>query len=99
MHFVDSYHHLVRKVAGIEGDVVECGTWRGGMIAGIADVLGPSRGYWLRDSFEGLPLVGEIDGPRARAWQADVTGPYYYDNCRASVDDASSALNEGAKNQ
>lgn len=84
--------HLARKVAAIEGELVECGTWRGGMIAGIADVLGPSRGYWLCDSFQGLPLVGETDSPRARAWQADVTSPSNYDNCSASADDASLAM-------
>ena len=41
--------------AGIPGSIVECGTWRGGMIAGIADILGPGRTYYLFDSFQGLP--------------------------------------------
>ena len=47
--------HLAKRVANVEGAVIECGTWRGGMIAGIADVLGPERHYYLCDSFEGLP--------------------------------------------
>lgn len=36
--------HTYSKVPGC---VVECGTWKGGMIAGIADLLGPDRRYFL----------------------------------------------------
>ena len=83
---------LVARYASTPGCVVECGTWRGGMIAGIAEVLGPSRRYYLFDSFEGLPPAREIDGPSALAWQADVDGPHYYANCRASEEDAMTAM-------
>src|ERR1700736_4242629 len=44
------------------GCVVECGVWRGGAIAAIAELLGPQRTYLLFDSFEGLPPAGELDG-------------------------------------
>jgi O-methyltransferase len=84
--------HLANRVAGIEGSIVECGTWRGGMIAGIADVLGSRRSYYLCDSFQGLPPAKEIDGAAARAWQSNVTGSTYYDNCAASEEDARSAM-------
>jgi O-methyltransferase len=84
--------HLAARVAGIPGCIVECGTWRGGMLAGIAEVLGSERRYYLCDSFQGLPLAQEIDGPAARAWQADTAGPWYYDNCTASEEDARSAM-------
>ena len=83
---------LVRGVRSVAGCVVECGTWRGGMIAGIADVLGPEREYFLFDSFEGLPPPRDIDGAAARAWQADVNGPLYYNNGRASEDEARQAM-------
>lgn len=76
---------LVEAFAGVEGCVVECGVWRGGMIAAMASVLGPSRNYVLFDSFEGLPQAKEIDGPAALAWQADLSGKAYHDNCRADV--------------
>lgn len=56
--------HLAAKVRDVEGDVVECGTWRGGMIAGIADTLGANRRYHLFDSYEGMPPAKEIDEPR-----------------------------------
>jgi O-methyltransferase len=80
----------------LEGVVVECGTWRGGMIAGIADVLGGGRRYYLCDSFEGLPPVKEIDGVAARNWQADTTSPGYHNNCTASEDDALAAMEKSA---
>jgi O-methyltransferase len=84
--------HLASKVAGVEGAIVECGTWRGGMIAGIADVLGSRRYYYLCDSFQGLPPVKEIDGTDAQAWQADTISPEYYNNCAASEEDARSVI-------
>jgi hypothetical protein len=34
-------------------NVIECGVWRGGMIAAIAEVLGNQHHYFLFDSFEG----------------------------------------------
>ncbi len=74
------------------GAVVECGTWKGGMIAGIAKTLGPARSYFLFDSYQGLPPAKEIDGEAARNWQNDTTGPQYHDNCTASEDDARAAM-------
>ncbi|MBK8778609.1 MAG: class I SAM-dependent methyltransferase [Saprospiraceae bacterium] len=67
----------------IAGDVVECGVWRGGMIAGIASISGKERKYFLFDSFEGLPKANEIDGKAAMDWQKDVNSKIYYDNCTA----------------
>jgi O-methyltransferase len=84
--------HLATKVAGVEGVIVECGTWRGGMIAGIADVLGSRRYYYLCDSFQGLPPAKEIDGAAAQAWQDDTTSPKYYNNCTASEEEARSVI-------
>jgi O-methyltransferase len=83
---------LLSTIRNISGDIIECGTWRGGMIAGIADVLGPDRHYRLFDSFEGLPPAKEIDGEAALAWQRDKSNPGYYENCRASEDEARQAM-------
>jgi O-methyltransferase len=83
---------LALEVAGIPGAVVECGVWRGGMVAGIAKALGPDRTYVLFDSFEGLPPAQEVDGPAAMAWQRDTSSPQYYDNCRAEMDAARAAM-------
>jgi len=76
----------------LPGAIVECGTWKGGMIAGLACVFGTGRTYYLFDSFEGLPAAKEIDGEGALRWQADTQSPHYFDNCRASVADAESAM-------
>jgi O-methyltransferase len=84
--------HLAARVKGVDGVIFECGTWRVGMIAGIADVLGSERRYYLCDSFQGLPMAKEIDGAAAQAWQADTTGPAYYNNCTASEEDARAAM-------
>jgi len=51
--------------AGIEGDVLECGVWKGGssMLAAIA-LLGAGsthRDLWLCDTFEGMSPPGEFD--------------------------------------
>src|SRR5437016_4177003 len=46
---------LAQRVQNVKGCIIECGVWRGGMIAGIAEVLGPDRDYLLFDSFEGMP--------------------------------------------
>jgi O-methyltransferase len=61
---------LAAHAAAVPGAIVECGTWRGGLIAGVAQLLGDDREYWLFDSFEGLPPLGENDGQDAMDWQA-----------------------------
>jgi len=76
----------------IEGCVVECGVWRGGMIAGIAETLGPQRNYYLFDSYEGLPEPTDRDGDGAKAWRQNTNGPNYHDNCRAEKEFAEKAM-------
>jgi O-methyltransferase len=78
----------------VDGCIVECGTWRGGMIAGWAHRLGDSRAYYLFDSFEGLPEATEKDGPLAREYQERTRQDpgFGYDNCRAEMSFARSAM-------
>jgi O-methyltransferase len=81
--FVDNLM-IAQRWAPSGGEVVECGVWRGGMIRGLADVLGSDRKYHLFDSFEGLPQAQEeVDGQAAIAWQQNTASPYFYDNCSA----------------
>jgi O-methyltransferase len=87
---------LAAWVLTTPGCIVECGTWRGGMIAGIADLLGSGRSYYLYDSFQGLPPATEIDGELARRWQADTASPTYYNNCAASEEEARTAMSRSA---
>jgi O-methyltransferase len=79
-------------VRNIEGDVIECGVWRGGMIAGIAELLGKTRHYYLFDSFEGLPDAQEIDGGTAKQYQENKQGDWYFDNCSAEISFAEKAM-------
>lgn len=74
---------LVDEVFDVSGAVIECGTWRGGMLAAIAEKR-PDSLVVAFDSFEGLPPAKPIDGPAAIAWQADKDSPIYFDNCTAS---------------
>lgn len=83
----------------IQGAVVECGVWRGGMISAIAELLGKERDYFLFDSFEGLPKARSIDGSQAIEWQNNTEDPKYYDNCKAEIMYAEKAMKlSAAKN-
>jgi O-methyltransferase len=72
------------------GCIVECGVWRGGMSAGLADAL-PGRRHFLFDSFLGLPPAQEVDrkwdGQSAIEWQAA-----HKDNLRADPREAEQAM-------
>ena len=85
MAIADSRRH-------VKGCVVECGVWRGGMSAGMAEILGPGREYFLFDSFEGLPPATAEDGSYAKVWQQETGGETYYDNCRAPIEYAERAM-------
>jgi O-methyltransferase len=69
------------------GCIIECGTWRGGMAAGLMVVGGKKRCYYFFDSFKGLPAAGEEDGDEARRWQMNKLGPRYFDNCSATLEE------------
>lgn len=84
---------LCEKYRPIEGDIVECGVWKGGMIAAIAEVMGDSnRKYYLFDSFEGLPDAQAVDGKAALSWQEDIDSSNYFNNCKANIEDAHQAM-------
>lgn len=85
---------IVDTCHDVEGDVVECGVWKGGMSAGMAHILGPGRKYYLFDSFEGLPEPGELDGEYAVEWQNSGDAELTYNNCTADEADADSIMRE-----
>lgn len=49
---------------GLEGDVVECGVWRGGHVV-LARLVSPLRRCWLYDTFEGMTEPGPHDFKRS----------------------------------
>lgn len=83
---------LCNSFRKIKGSIIECGVWRGGMIAAMAELLGKDRKYYLFDSFEGLPEVKEIDGEAARKWQENKEDPWYFNNCKAEISYAEKAM-------
>jgi O-methyltransferase len=84
---------LINDNRHIEGVIVECGTWKGGMIAGIAKMLSPQeRKYYLFDSFDGLPAAEKIDGDAANKWQSDKEAKNYFNNCKADQAEAERAM-------
>jgi O-methyltransferase len=90
---------ISNKISMNSGCVIECGVWRGGMIAGIANLLGSSRKYFLFDSFEGLPPAQKIDGDSAIEWQSNPDSELYFDNNTAPIEFAQDAMSmAGIKN-
>jgi len=83
---------VAQSVAHVDGCVIECGVWRGAMIAGISEIMGSDRNYFLFDSFEGLPPAQAIDGEEAIFWQADKSSSTYYNNCKAEMEFATRAM-------
>lgn len=82
---------LCEGINNLEGCIVECGVWRGGMIAGIYEYLTKKRSCFLFDSFEGLPEVKEKDGEAAKIWQKTNDG-VGLDNCKAEISFAEKAM-------
>jgi O-methyltransferase len=74
------------------GAIIECGTWKGGMAAGMLKICGADRKYFYFDSFEGLPLTQEIDGKQAETWQKDTQSNTYHDNNFASFEEFSATI-------
>jgi O-methyltransferase len=73
---------------GVEGSVVECGTWRGGALA-LVDwafrMAGDPRSLWGFDSFEGLPPPTERDPESAHRG-------FFSGWCAASIADVHEAI-------
>ncbi len=83
---------LCKAYSYLTGCIVECGVWRGGMSAGMADMLGDERYYYLFDSFEGLPSAKSNDGKSALEWQKNKEGSYFFNNCKAEQSYANRAM-------
>lgn len=83
--------------AEVEGDLIECGTWKGGgsfsmLLAQRYKYGRIIRPVWMLDSFQGLPPADERDGPHALQYQKDTTSHSYFDNCTASLEGVQKAI-------
>ena len=65
--------------AGVDGDFVECGVWRGGasiFAKAVLNSLGEkNRMVWLADSFEGMPVQHAED--KIDADMISASGTYF----------------------
>ncbi len=68
----------------IAGDVVECGSYKGGSSAILRAAMG-DRKLWIYDSFEGMPATTEKDG---------IEAVNYVGECKASEQDVIEILNK-----
>jgi hypothetical protein len=51
----ESMLKLLQSLDGVEGDIVECGVWRGGLMM-LARMVCPDRVCWLYDTFDGMTV-------------------------------------------
>ena len=63
---LDDLQRCVESVVadGIEGDLIEAGSWRGGasiLMRATLDTLGESRTVWVADSFAGFPADSSLE--------------------------------------
>tara|TARA_Y100000034_G_scaffold47685_1_gene58747 strand:+ start:3594 stop:4370 length:777 start_codon:yes stop_codon:yes gene_type:complete len=67
---------------GIEGDIVECGCWRGGMSIYMAYAF-PDRHLWAYDSFEGFEETTDSTYPYADEKHTPLMEKVYQDHLSA----------------
>jgi O-methyltransferase len=77
--------------AGIEGDIVECGVWRGGNMMLAKKASTRPRKFWLYDTFAGMsePTEADVDagGGRAVDRMNKYQTPTHSEWCYASIED------------
>ena len=82
---VQAMQHIARQ--RIEGDIVECGVWKGGnliLCALMAQKLGLARRIWGFDTFEGMAEPGEQD---VRIGTSETFGAHWQAATRDGVTD------------
>lgn len=83
---------ICNQFKNIDGLIVECGVWKGGMSGAMAEIFGNKRKYYLFDSFKGLPLARNVDGEKAILWQSNKNDKKYFNNCSAEINFAKKAM-------
>lgn len=53
-YLLNNIDFIAEHIKDIDGDIVECGVWKGAMFSYMATVF-PNRTMWAYDSFEGVP--------------------------------------------
>lgn len=57
-YLLDNIDFIAEEIKDIQGDIVECGVWKGATFAYMANIF-PNRTMWAYDSFDGVPYNAE----------------------------------------
>jgi len=84
------------RIKNIEGDLVECGVWKGGNILGIMEYLShykmKDRNIWLYDTFTGMTNPDEIDIDFQNNSASDVLNANTFYKCISPLDEVKQNL-------
>jgi len=84
------------RLNNIQGDIVECGVWKGGNILGCIEYLkhyNIEKKIWLYDTFEGMTEVSEFDIDHM-----GVSGKIWENKCESSLDEVKKIISTSTYN-
>ncbi len=95
---IKSVQYIINN--NINGDIVECGVWRGGNMVLVAELLNKFKVYrklWLYDTYEGMTKPSKYDkskrsGAARKKFFDNKTGKNSSDWCFASIDEVKKNL-------
>ena len=97
---IQSLQNALHKINNLDGDIVECGTWRGGLAAlMLQHILDHKldKLLFIYDTFEGMPEPGDKDHPDALRRYSELKDGEYSDWCRAGIDIVRDTLSQVTK--
>jgi len=100
---IDSLEKSLKSVISnnIPGDIVECGTWRGGLAALMLHYIiknNLSKKLYIYDTFKGMPEPGIKDDARAMEKYSRTRDGEFSDWCRADLNTVKNTLSKVSPN-
>ena len=86
---IQSLQDRLYRINNLDGDIVECGTWKGGLAALMLQHIITrklNKLLFIYDTFEGMPEPGDKDHPDALRRYGELKDGEYSDWCRAGID-------------
>ena len=97
---IQSLQNTLHKINNLDGHIVECGTWRGGLAALMLQHILDNKLnklLFIYDTFEGMPEPGDKDHPEALKRYNEKKDGEYSDWCRAGIDIVRDTLRQVTK--
>ena len=97
---IQSLQNTLHKINNLDGHIVECGTWRGGLAALMLQHILDNKlnkFLFIYDTFEGMPEPGDKDHPDALRRYSELKDGEYSDWCRAGIDIVRDTLRQVTK--